>query len=183
MAGGHDERARTPRARAGHLLGPVAVLKALDGIAQLASALLVMLVPGSVLTSVANMFATRDLVGDPYGHFARTISTAAERFDHDEQLGWLGLLCLIAVAKLVVSALVLTRVRGAFTAAIIVFGTLLVAEGVHAGLAASVPVLAITLVDAVVLVVLCAQLATRRRESGVRGRRPVSGAARFSPHS
>ncbi|WP_031469048.1 DUF2127 domain-containing protein [Sciscionella sediminilitoris] len=150
------------RVRALHLVGPAAVVKALDAFVQLAFATLIVLIPGSVLSGAPNTLVTRDMVGDPGGRFAAHIATASERVRPDGHM-WLVIgLFAVAAVKLVLALLVLLRARFANLAAVLVFGFLTVFEALWSAHGSPL-LMAIVAVDAAIVVVLATQLSTRAR--------------------
>lgn len=172
---------RAPREPAGPgLLAEAAILvKTVDGFAQLACALLLVVVPDSVLTGATNGFATRDAITDPDRRFAEHVSSAADRVSYGAQVWLVVGLFAVALIKLAIGVLGLLRSDGAVPLGAGVFGVLLAFEVVRAGGHFTTTELLLFGMDALVVVVLACSLYTRRR--GVLPRLTGTGTARISP--
>ncbi|SDY43094.1 Uncharacterized membrane protein [Amycolatopsis xylanica] len=108
-------------------------LKGLDGAAQLLGALVLAVIPASVVTGFAHAVITRDLLGDPRGTLARHLQAAADGFA-DGGTKTFAIVYLLAhgLIKLVLVWALARKIVRAYPVAAIVLGAFVVYEVLRA---------------------------------------------------
>lgn len=136
------------------------VLKGADGAVQVLGALLLAVVPPSVVTGLANAVITRDLVGDVNGTLAHHLSKAAQHFaEGGTRVFAIGFLLAHGVVKLGLVAAMLRRKLAAFPIAIVVLAVFIVFEITRAARTGSIALPVFAAFDLVVLVMVIREFA------------------------
>jgi uncharacterized membrane protein len=76
--------AETPRTATERFFRIAIAIKGLDGVLQVAGALVLAFVPASTVSGFTHAVITRDLLGDPSGTLARHLRSATENFLHGD---------------------------------------------------------------------------------------------------
>ena len=158
---------RTSRASNTERLFKIALgVKGADGGIQLLGALLLIIVPPTVISGLANTLITRDLLGDPNGGIAKHLQTAASHFA-DGSSRWFAIIYLLlhGVIKLGLVLALLRKILPAYPIGITVLTAFVVYEiwrAVHSG-SIALPVFAT--IDIVIIVMVAREYLQLRRES------------------
>jgi len=161
----HTEQ-RTRQAGTTERLFKVAVtIKGIDGGIQLLGALLLIMVPPTVIGGLANTIVTRDLVGDPNGNIARHLETAAAHFTGGSNR-WFAIsyLLLHAVIKLGLVVALLRKVLPAFPIGMVVLAAFVVYEVWRATRTGSIALPVFAAIDVVIIVLIGREYLQLRRE-------------------
>ncbi|WP_424184534.1 DUF2127 domain-containing protein [Actinokineospora sp. G85] len=141
------------------------VVKGADGGLQLLGALVLVAVPPSLISGVANAVTTRDLLGDHNGTLAHHLSKAAAEFaDSGTRTFAIWYLLLHGVVKLGLVAALSRRVVGAFPVAVVVMAAFVAYEVVRAVRTGSVGLAVLAVLDVVVIGLVWRELTKLRRE-------------------
>jgi uncharacterized membrane protein len=140
-------------------------LKGIDGGLQFLGALLLMVIPPTLITGVANTIITRDLLGDPNGTLSTHLAAAADHFANGSTR-WFAIAYLLAhgIVKLGLVWALVKRVMVAFPIAVVVLLGFVVYEiwrGVHTH-SIALPVFAA--IDLVIIVLVIREYLKLRRE-------------------
>jgi uncharacterized membrane protein len=140
-------------------------LKGIDGGLQLIGGLLLIIVPPTVISGVANTIVTRDLVGDQNGTLATHLQTAAGHYV-DGSTRWFAIIYLLAhgVVKLALVWALVKKILPAFPVAVVVLLAFVVYE-VWRGIeehSIALPIFAA--IDLVIVVLVAREYVNLRRE-------------------
>jgi uncharacterized membrane protein len=139
------------------------VLKGIDGGVQLIVGVLLLVIPTSVITDVAHVIITRDLLGPPDGWWAVHLQTAAEHFGDVRGFAVLYLL-LHGLIKVCLVFALLRKVRPLYPVAVVVFAVFIVYELVRAAHTHSIALVVFAALDVVVVVLVVREYLLLRRE-------------------
>lgn len=140
-------------------------IKGIDGGLQLVGALLLIVIPPTVISGFANTIITRDLLGDPNGTLANHLETAANRFvNGDTRTFAIVYLLAHAVIKLGLVWALLKRVGPAFPVAMVVLAAFVVYEVWRAVHTHSIALPIFAAVDVVIIVLIFREYRQLRRE-------------------
>jgi uncharacterized membrane protein len=144
-------------------------LKGLDGAVQLVGALILVIIPSTVVTGFAHAVITRDLLGDPSGTLARHLQTATENFVNGGTKTFaVAYLFAHGVIKLaLVWALARKWVR-AYPVAMVVLAAFVVYEVYRAVNTHSIALPFFAALDAVIIVLVYREYRQLRRERAAR---------------
>ncbi|GAA0609089.1 DUF2127 domain-containing protein [Kutzneria viridogrisea] len=147
-------------------------LKGLDGLSQLVLGIVLIFIPPTVITGLANAVVTRDLLGDPGGTLSEHLETAAHNFADGSSRGFaIGYLLLHAVIKLGLVAALLRKVVPLYPIAALVLGAFVVYElyrAVHTG---SIALPFFAALDIVIIVLVLREYRQLRQEAATPGGR------------
>ncbi|MDQ3405474.1 MAG: DUF2127 domain-containing protein [Actinomycetota bacterium] len=157
-------RTRAPAAT-GFFFRLVLVLKGADGVLQVLGALLLVVIPPSVIAGVANAVITRDLLGDHDGTLSHHLSRAAQHFgDGSTRTFAILYLLLHGLVKLGLVVALLRRIAAAYPVACVVLGAFVVYELLRSVRTGSIGLLAFAAVDIVVIVLVWREYRRLRAE-------------------
>src|SRR5215472_6406917 len=96
-------------------------IKGIDGGLQFLGALLLMVIPPTLITGAANMIITRDLLGDPNGTLSTHLAEAANHFANGSSR-WFAIFYLLAhgVIKLILVWALVRKVMWMFPVSVVV---------------------------------------------------------------
>jgi uncharacterized membrane protein len=149
-------------------------LKGIDGGLQLIGGLLLIIVPPTVISGIANTIITRDLVGDPSGTLATHLATAAGHYV-DGSTRWFAIIYLLAhgVVKLALVWALVKKIMPAFPVAIVVLLAFVVYEVWRAVLEHSIALPIFAAIDLVITVLVLREYLSLRRERAAEAARPT----------
>ena len=140
-------------------------LKGLDGLGQLVLGIVLIFLPPTLITGLANEVVTRDLLGDPAGTLSTHLQTAAHNFaDGSSRTFAIGYLLLHAVIKLGLVAALLRKVLPLYPVACVVLGAFVVYEIVRAVHTHSIALPIFAAIDIVIIILVLREYAQLRRE-------------------
>ena len=140
-------------------------LKGLDGLGQLVLGIVLIFIPPTLITGLANDVVTRDLLGDPNGTLSTHLQTAAHDFaDGTSRTFAIGYLLLHAVIKLGLVAALLRKVLPLYPVAAVVLGAFVVYEIVRAVHTHSIALPIFAAIDVVIIVLVVREYFQLRRE-------------------
>lgn len=161
-----DRKARTTD----RLFKIAIALKGIDGGLQLVGALLLIVVPPTVVTGLANTVITRDLLGDPNGTMATHLATAANQFVNGSTRTFAIVYLLAhAVIKLGLVWALLKRVGPAFPVAMVVLAAFVAYELWRAVHTHSIALPIFAALDVVIIVLIFREYRQLRRERAAEG--------------
>jgi uncharacterized membrane protein len=160
----HTQPAR--RADATDRMFAVAVtIKGIDGGLQFLGALMLMVIPPTLITGVANTVVTRDLLGDPNGTLATHLASAADNFTNGSTRWFaIGYLLAHGVVKLGLVWALVKRVMVAFPIAVVVLLGFVVYEVWRAVHTHSIALPVFAAIDMVIIVLVIREYLKLRRE-------------------
>lgn len=140
-------------------------IKGIDGGLQFLGALLLMVIPPTLITGVANMIITRDLLGDPNGTLSTHLAEAANHFANGSTR-WFAIIYLLAhgVIKLVLVWALVKRVMWMFPVSIVVLAGFVVYEVWRALHTHSIALPFFAALDVVIIVLITREYQKLRRE-------------------
>jgi uncharacterized membrane protein len=160
----------TPAAPAGHrtterLFRIAIALKGIDGGLQLLGGLLLIIVPPTVISGIANTIITRDLLGDPSGTLATHLATAAGHYV-DGSTRWFAIIYLLAhgVVKLALVWALVKKIMPAFPIAVVVLLAFVGYEVWRAVVEHSIALPVFAAIDLIITVLVIREYLNLRRE-------------------
>lgn len=140
-------------------------VKGIDGGLQFLGALLLMVIPPTLITGAANMIITRDLLGDPNGALSTHLAEAADHFANGSSR-WFAIIYLLAhgVIKLVLVWALVKRVMWMFPVSMIVLAGFVVYEVWRAVHTHSIALPIFAAIDVVIIVLIFREYRKLRRE-------------------
>jgi uncharacterized membrane protein len=140
-------------------------VKGIDGALQLLGALLLAVIPPTLITGVANTIITRDLLGDPNGTLSTHLSTAADHFANGNTR-WFAIIYLFAhgVIKLALVWALVKQIMPAFPVAVVVLAAFVVYEVWRAVHTHSIALPIFAAIDVVIIVMVIREYLKLRRE-------------------
>jgi uncharacterized membrane protein len=140
-------------------------IKGIDGGLQFLGGLLLIVIPPTVISGLANTVITRDLVGDPNGTLATHLETAANHFATGSTR-WFAIVYLLAhgVVKLGLVWALVKRIMVAFPIAIVVLTAFVVYEVWRAVHDHSIALPIFAAIDVVIIVLVFREYLKLRRE-------------------
>ena len=140
-------------------------IKGLDGLIQLVLGIVLIFIPPTLITGLANDVVTRDLLGDPNGTLSTHLETAAHNFaDGSSRTFAIGYLLLHAVIKLGLVAALLRKIMPLYPVAVVVLGAFVVYEIVRAVHTHSIALPIFAAIDIVIIVLVIREYVQLRRE-------------------
>jgi uncharacterized membrane protein len=140
-------------------------IKGLDGLGQLVLGIVLIFIPPTLITGLANEVVTRDLLGDPGGTLSTHLQTAAHDFaDGSSRTFAIGYLLLHAVIKLGLVAALLRKVLPLYPVAAVVLAAFVVYEIVRAVHTHSIALPIFAAIDVVIIVLVIREYVQLRRE-------------------
>ncbi len=141
-------------------------IKGIDGGLQFIGALLLMVIPPTLITGTANMIITRDLLGDPHGTLSTHLAEAAGHFANGSTR-WFAIIYLLAhgVIKLVLVWALVKRVMWMFPVAVVVLAGFVVYEVWRAIHTHSIALPVFAAIDVVIIVLIIREYLKLRREN------------------
>lgn len=140
-------------------------LKGLDGLGQLVLGVVLIFLPPTLITGMANDVVTRDLLGDPNGTLSTHLQTAAHDFaDGTSRTFAIGYLLLHAVIKLGLVAALLRKILPLYPVAAVVLAAFVVYEVVRAVHTHSIALPIFAAIDVVIIVLVVREYVQLRRE-------------------
>lgn len=140
-------------------------IKGIDGGLQFLGALLLMVIPPTLITGAANMIITRDLLGDPNGALSTHLAEAANHFANGSSR-WFAIIYLLAhgVIKLVLVWALVKRVMWMFPVSVVVLAGFVVYEVWRAVHTHSIALPIFAAVDVVIITMIIREYRKLRRE-------------------
>jgi uncharacterized membrane protein len=140
-------------------------IKGIDGGLQFLGALLLMVIPPTLITGIANAIITRDLLGDPHGTLSTHLATAADHFANGSSR-WFAILYLLAhgVIKLALVWALVKRVMVAFPIAVLVLAAFVVYELWRATQTHSIALPIFAAIDIVIIALVIREYLKLRKE-------------------
>ncbi len=129
-------------------------VKAVDGVAELAGALFVLLVPGAAVHRLVADVLTHDLLGPPDGFLARHLVAATDEFTSGNRTFVVAYLALHGIVKIGLVVALLRRWRPAYPVAVFVLGVFVAYEVYRAVRTGSLLLPVLAAVDVVVIVLV-----------------------------
>jgi uncharacterized membrane protein len=140
-------------------------LKGLDGLGQLVLGIVLIFLPPTLITGLANEVVTRDLLGDPAGTLSTHLQTAAHNFaDGSSRTFAIGYLLLHAVIKLGLVAALLRKIMPLYPVAAVVLGAFVVYEVYRAVNTHSIALPIFAAIDVVIIILVIREYQQLRRE-------------------
>ncbi|MFC0432200.1 DUF2127 domain-containing protein [Kutzneria buriramensis] len=140
-------------------------IKGLDGLGQLVLGIVLIFVPPTLITGLANEVVTRDLLGDPSGTLSTHLETAAHNFaDGSSRAFAIGYLLLHAVIKLGLVAALLRKIMPLYPVAAVVLGAFVVYEVYRAINTHSIALPIFAAIDVVIIILVIREYQQLRRE-------------------
>jgi uncharacterized membrane protein len=140
-------------------------IKGLDGLGQLVLGIVLIFIPPTVITGLANDVVTRDLLGDPGGTLSTHLQTAAHNFaDGGSRAFAIGYLLLHAVIKLGLVAALLRKIMPLYPVAVVVLGAFVVYELYRAVRTHSIALPIFAAIDIVIIILVVREYLQLRRE-------------------
>jgi uncharacterized membrane protein len=140
-------------------------LKGLDGLGQLVLGIVLIFLPPTLITGLANEVVTRDLLGDPSGTLSTHLQTAAHNFaDGSSRTFAIGYLLLHAVIKLGLVAALLRKIMPLYPVAAVVLGAFVVYEVYRAISTHSIALPIFAALDVVIIILVVREYQQLRRE-------------------
>jgi uncharacterized membrane protein len=143
-------------------------IKGIDGGLQFLGALLLMVIPPTLITGAANMIITRDLLGDPSGTLSTHLAEAADHFANGSSR-WFAIIYLLAhgVIKLVLVWALVKRVMWMFPVSVVVLAGFVVYEVWRAVHTHSIALPIFAAIDVVIIILIIREYQKLRREHQV----------------
>jgi uncharacterized membrane protein len=140
-------------------------IKGIDGGLQFIGALVLMVIPPTLISGVANQIVTRDLLGDPNGTLSTHLAKAANEFANGSTR-WFAIVYLLAhgVIKLVLVWALLKKVLWMFPVAVVVLAGFVVYEVWRAVHTHSIALPIFAAIDVVIIVLILREFRKLRRE-------------------
>jgi uncharacterized membrane protein len=140
-------------------------LKGIDGGLQFLGGLLLIVIPPTVITGLANDVITRDLLGDPNGKLASHLQAAANHFA-DGNTRWFAIIYLLAhgVIKLALVWALVKHVLPAFPIAVVVLTGFVVYEVWRAVHTHSISLPIFAALDVLIILLVIREYRNLRRE-------------------
>jgi uncharacterized membrane protein len=140
-------------------------IKGIDGGLQFLGALLLMVIPPTLITGAANMIITRDLLGDPNGTLSTHLAEAADHFANGSSR-WFAIVYLLAhgVIKLVLVWALVKRVMWMFPVSMLVLAGFVVYEVWRAVHTHSIALPIFAAIDVVIIVLIYREYRKLHRE-------------------
>ncbi|HEY3611250.1 MAG TPA: DUF2127 domain-containing protein [Pseudonocardiaceae bacterium] len=140
-------------------------VKGIDGALQFLGALLLMVIPPTLITGVANMIITRDLLGDPNGTLSTHLAEAANHFANGSSR-WFAIIYLLAhgVIKLILVWALVKRVMWMFPVSVVVLAGFVVYEVWRAVHTHSIALPIFAAIDVVIITLVIREYRKLRRE-------------------
>jgi uncharacterized membrane protein len=144
-------------------------LKGIDGGLQFLGALLLMVIPPTLITGIANTIITRDLLGDPSGTLSTHLAAAADHFANGSTR-WFAILYLLAhgIIKLILVWALLKRVLWMFPVSMIVLAAFVVYEIWRAVHTHSIALPIFAALDIVIITLVAREYRKLRKERALR---------------
>jgi uncharacterized membrane protein len=140
-------------------------IKGIDGGLQFLGALMLMVIPPTLITGLANTIITRDLVGDPGGTLATHLASAADNFANGSTRWFaIGYLLAHGIVKLGLVWALVKRVMVAFPIAVVVLLGFVVYEIWRAVHTHSIALPVFAAIDLVIIVLVIREYLKLRRE-------------------
>jgi uncharacterized membrane protein len=145
-------------------------LKGIDGGLQFLGALLLMVIPPTLITGAANLIITRDLLGDPKGTLSTHLATAADHFA-DGSTRWFAIIYLLAhgLIKLILVWALLKHVLWMFPVSVIVLAGFVVYEVWRAVQTHSIALPIFAALDVVIITLVIREYRKLRRQRAIAG--------------
>jgi uncharacterized membrane protein len=145
-------------------------LKGIDGGLQFLGALLLMVIPPTLITGAANVIITRDLLGDPNGTLSTHLATAADHFANGSTR-WFAILYLLAhgLIKLVLVWALLKHVLWMFPVSVLVLAGFVVYEVWRAVHTHSIALPIFAALDVVIITLVIREYRKLRRQRAIAG--------------
>ncbi len=142
-------------------------VKGVDGGLQVIGALLLIMVPPTVISGVSNTIITRDLIGDPNGTLALHLRTATSHFaDGSTRAFAIGYLMLHGLIKLALVIALLRKALPAFPIAIVMLSAFVAYEIWRAAHTGSIALPAFAAIDIVIIILITREYLQLRRKRG-----------------
>jgi uncharacterized membrane protein len=140
-------------------------IKGIDGGLQFVAALLLLVIPPTLITGVANTIITRDLLGDPNGTLSTHLATAADHFANGSTR-WFAIFYLLAhgVVKLGLVWALVKKIMPAFPIAVVVLTGFVVYEVWRAVLTHSITLPIFAAIDLIIIGMVIREYRKLRRE-------------------
>jgi uncharacterized membrane protein len=140
-------------------------IKGIDGGLQFVGALLLMVIPPTLISGVANQIVTRDLLGDPNGTLSTHLAKAANDFTNGGTR-WFAIVYLLAhgVIKLVLVWALLKKVLWMFPVSVVVLAGFVVYEVWRATNTHSIALPIFAAIDVVIITLIIREYRKLRRE-------------------
>ena len=140
-------------------------LKGLDGGVQLVLGIVLIFLPPTLITGLANDVVTRDLLGDPNGTLSQHLQTAAHNFaDGSSRSFAIGYLLLHAIIKLGLVVALLRKIIPAYPVAAVVLGTFVGYEIYRAIRTHSIALPIFAALDVIIIILVLREYQQLRRE-------------------
>jgi len=140
-------------------------IKGIDGGLQFIGALLLMVIPPTLITGAANMIITRDLLGDPNGTLSTHLAEAANHFANGSSR-WFAIFYLLAhgVIKLILVWALVKKVMWMFPVSVVVLAAFVVYEVWRAVHTHSIALPVFAAIDVVIITMIIREYRKLRRE-------------------
>ena len=141
-------------------------LKGLDGGIQLVLGIVLVFIPPTLITGLANDIVTRDLLGDPNDTLSRHLETAAHDFA-DGSSHWFAIIYLLlhALIKLGLVVALLRKIVPLYPVAVVVLGAFVIYEVYRAIRTHSIALPIFALLDVIIIVLVIREYRQIRREA------------------
>ena len=154
-----------PRERSGLLFRLAVIVKGADGVLQLLGALVLTVIPPSLITGTANAVITRDLLGDQNGLLAHHLSRAAADFANGSTRTFaVWYLLLHGLVKICLVIALSRKVVAAFPVACVVLLSFVGYEVLRAVRTDSIALAAFAAVDLVIIALVWREFRRLRRD-------------------
>lgn len=140
-------------------------VKGIDGGLQFLGALLLMVIPPTLITGAANMIITRDLLGDPNGTLSTHLAEAANHFANGSSR-WFAIFYLFAhgLIKLVLVWALIKKIMWMFPVSVVVLAAFVVYEVWRAVHTHSIALPIFAAIDVVIITMIIREYRKLRRE-------------------
>jgi uncharacterized membrane protein len=140
-------------------------IKGIDGGLQFLGALVLIVIPPSLITGFANAIISRNLLGDPDGTLSTHLNTAANNFANGSSR-WFAIIYLLAhgVIKLALVWALVKRVMPAFPIAVVVLSGFVVYEVWRAINTHSIALPIFAAIDVLIIILVIREYLKLRRE-------------------
>ena len=140
-------------------------IKGIDGGLQFVGALLLMVIPPTLISGVANQIVTRDMLGDPNGTLSTHLAKAADQFANGSTR-WFAIIYLLAhgLIKLVLVWALLKKVLWMFPISVVVLAGFVVYEVWRATNTHSIALPIFAAIDVVIIALIIREYRKLRRE-------------------
>jgi uncharacterized membrane protein len=148
-------------------------IKGIDGGIQVIGAIVLAIIPPSVITGLANAIITRDLLGDQEGTLARHMSKAAQDFaGGDTRVFAIIYLLLHGLIKVGLVLALLRKLMPAYPIAVVVLGGFVVYELYRAVRTHSIALPIFAAIDIVIIVMVIREYRQLRQERAAKAGEP-----------